>query len=970
MSESLSPYVFEGGVQVRTPSDKEKRGFLYWLGNMFEVSVENGSTPTVLQLENKKKTGFGVNIVGDLTVSGSISGTGLGIATGDPGSVYTSDGSSNSWSQTLIWGPNAVANDSTCIALGDRAITTGGSSNAIALGNLTTAGNEAIAIGSTVTANVGSTVIGNASSSTIANTVTIGNLLTNSVADSTLVQSGFHFQPSRIVVPSGFGNRAVAGTVLQCDGSGNLTLEPTAAPIVAASQLNGSINEASYTHPASTTFVVEEAGIFSYDTSGSTDFTMTTDAASTLVSGMSDGYYFDFVAHNVDATLQMTVAGGTGVTLTQPIVMAPGTTAYLRLIRVDASNATLIAINQPIAYDQSPGTNATGFGNGSSASGLVSLAFGRNADASGDLSVAIGNAAVASGADVCAFGYGAQGQADGSVVLGRDAVCNSQGTAGVEDQIVIGHTAIAEDSANRGIVIGANSTIGSGGAGNEAGMLAIGSNITLTGTNTVAIGEGATPATSTYGVGVGVNATLNGNFSVAVGANSTAAQTGVSVGYNSSGTTLCTCIGYGAQSTFSSSTFIGYDAGDTSVSQGVAVGSSTTLATNGVAVGHAADATGISGAVAVGHSSDATGQRAVAVGPTAVASATDSVQIGTGTNATANSLQFGTGSYAWHFQPTFLATPFTTTTGQILTSDASGRFQVSDYPISVSATGVNIGYSHTPSFGTQGINAGYSNTVANSDSTNIVGTTVAVDRFDDSIILGTNISMSNTIGNTKSRLLAIGNNISVPVDSCGDTVALIGNNISLTGTSTVGDNAMILGSKVALNATIAANTLYITPTSTVLESTALSAPNLTGVAAGNVLTSDGSGNLTLTNRRKEATSTTFTSGGVNISVTAAEMHGYYAFDNTGTLSMPNALDIIAEFDLEIGEGFYCTLHNTTGSSKAIGFGTDTAFVGSDGVLNASVFQNVASQATRTYLITRISSTEVGYIPVAGFNNPY
>ena len=151
------------------------------------------------------------------------------------------------------------------------------------------------------------------------------------------------------------------------------------------------------------------------------------------------------------------------------------------------------------------GTNSTVITIGRSAANYVGVAIGNQADASGGLyNVAIGTSAKATTSNgTVAVGHNAKAQAASASAFGRDALANNQNT------LALGTGAQATGSYAKGI--GGNATgnysVAVGSTASGVGTTSMGYGASAVGTSSVALGNNATTASNAqYGIAIGRNA--------------------------------------------------------------------------------------------------------------------------------------------------------------------------------------------------------------------------------------------------------------------------------------------------------------------------------------------------------------------------------------------------------------------------------------------------------------------------------
>lgn len=334
----------------------------------------------------------------------------------------------------------------------------------------------------------------------------------------------------------------------------------------------------------------------------------------------------------------------------------------------------------------------------------------------------------------------------------------------------------------------------------------IGDNNTTTGAFNIVVGSSSV-STGSQGIAMGKGAVAGGLNSLAVG-NSAFANN-----------TRTTAVGVVASATGDSSTALG----STSNASGIA----------SLAVGYLTTASGNS-STAIGHLAEATGNNNVALGASAEATGTGSIQIGAGTNNVANSTQFAD-------HTTFKSGNFQTNNMEFDNNDP--------YSMYIANGGTISGMNSTISI------MNHSAMGSSCDKNTMILNNGSITRCDQSTLIGNDIVINQGIG------LGCVKNTLIGTVTCAPDV--LENNNTLIGTlninnSTVTSNVMIGSGNI--NGTSVQNSVLIIPGESftdynlgTLSNTlyanvsTLTLPNLTGKAAGSVLTSDANGVITATN---------------------------------------------------------------------------------------------------------------------------
>lgn len=294
--------------------------------------------------------------------------------------------------------------------------------------------------------------------------------------------------------------------------------------------------------------------------------------------------------------------------------------------------------------------------------------------------IAIGQYAIASAAGVSIgpFAGMSSGSTSGSISIGLNS------TAANQDAIAIGNGAGwtgVDDTSNMGkfsVAIGASagsegddsSALGSKAYAFGGGSVAVG-NRAKAGTESISIGRDSSTSNCNSAIAIGQKATTSAQRSIAIGHNSRAAINGLAIGShtqsdNTEAGGSSIAIGAGAKSctvSGDSGISIGYLA--KTPNGGTAIGANAVANSSAIAIGTWSAATGswatangykatarVNGATSVGAWADASGLGSIAIGggrggwgaspsqsPAAAAKATESIQLGVGTNSVANTFQ-------------------------------------------------------------------------------------------------------------------------------------------------------------------------------------------------------------------------------------------------------------------------------------------------------------------------------------------
>ena len=259
-----------------------------------------------------------------------------------------------------------------------------------------------------------------------------------------------------------------------------------------------------------------------------------------------------------------------------------------------------------------------------------SVAIGAQTSTSAVNSVAIGNSCTAAGAAV-AIGSFCDATASSSVAIGNGGSATSlsaigiKGTASGGNSIAIG--SVSEATQLNSIAIGQTSDA------KGSAAIAIGSGSDALVNFTTCVGSGATSNAGQYGTAIGFDANANADSAVAMGHNAAANNA------------FAVVVGYSALASGDKAIAIGHSAGS-GYSKGVAIGyNSSVFGAQTVAVGYQANggpggSLGYAKTTAIGASTSCGAFYAISLGYSATCTGQDSAQIGQGTNATDNTLQY------------------------------------------------------------------------------------------------------------------------------------------------------------------------------------------------------------------------------------------------------------------------------------------------------------------------------------------
>ena len=358
------------------------------------------------------------------------------------------------------------------------------------------------------------------------------------------------------------------------------------------------------------------------------------------------------------------------------VVTITGVQDTLKCIKYPNGDDTVINIGKNstnINTELTPEVEYTGtvaIGVDSKALGTDVISIGHNSQSSGENSVSIGNYAINANDNSVAIGPGSQTVDERSVAVGYFAQAEASDSIAIGNQADASHTssiALGQQAQAQGqncISIGISSSTNYG----DMGAIAIGGDASSDGVYSIAIGGGA-ETNGNDSISIGDMATTYDHFSVSIGHQAgwlsetpDPEQTECSINIGAGAYTKneeAIALGYSQKVGGYRSIGIGAGSGDginghNSVAIGaeissdaariIALGNVSQIASdNAVAIGFHSDVGSSSdGSIAIGRQA-AVGDSApnsVAIGKQAISSAAENVQIGAGTNNTANSIQW------------------------------------------------------------------------------------------------------------------------------------------------------------------------------------------------------------------------------------------------------------------------------------------------------------------------------------------
>ena len=238
----------------------------------------------------------------------------------------------------------------------------------------------------------------------------------------------------------------------------------------------------------------------------------------------------------------------------------------------------------------------------------------------------------------------------GSICIGFDN--DMGGTSGLNN-VVVGRSLTVHGN-NRNVLLGTSARTSPGGGTSESVVIGSGGSLsTCSGTRAVSIGQ-ATTVSGDYSIGIGYETTTNDLYSVAIGRRADGQGEGaICIGHDAR--TLSTesiSIGDFSDTVGTGAIGIGHGAIVNFTDFGIAIGYDSNIgngALSSITIGENSSVTQAVG-IAIGHDAEVQGASslsgAVAIGDTAIASASDAIQLGTGTNSTIETLQYLTNTLA------------------------------------------------------------------------------------------------------------------------------------------------------------------------------------------------------------------------------------------------------------------------------------------------------------------------------------
>ena len=278
------------------------------------------------------------------------------------------------------------------------------------------------------------------------------------------------------------------------------------------------------------------------------------------------------IGGHTNSANDIAIGAGSATSGGQAITVGGSATGHQSVSVGNSANATT---NQATAIGW--GSSATGSQStavGGHAGDTNSTAVGQGANANYAYATAVGNSSVASGDHSTALGYGTSSQGSNSTAIGGASAKGTNVTA-----------------------IGKNSTVGGYWDSSVS--------------DSTVIGGAHISGRLTSGTAIGSNASVTGSYGVALGQNASVAYRSTGVGTETKASNTGTAVGYGAQSSGYQSAAVG--AGSMATGQNaVSLGGGGAWGNYSIALGSGAGTT--AHAIALGQNSGAWGENAIAIG--------------------------------------------------------------------------------------------------------------------------------------------------------------------------------------------------------------------------------------------------------------------------------------------------------------------------------------------------------------------
>ncbi|WP_297863156.1 ESPR-type extended signal peptide-containing protein [uncultured Acidaminococcus sp.] len=278
------------------------------------------------------------------------------------------------------------------------------------------------------------------------------------------------------------------------------------------------------------------------------------------------------IGGHTNSANDIAIGAGSATSGGQAITVGGSATGHQSVSVGNSANATT---NQATAIGW--GSSATGSQStavGGHAGDTNSTAVGQGANANYAYATAVGNSSVASGDHSTALGYGTSSQGSNSTAIGGASAKGTNVTA-----------------------IGKNSTVGGYWDSSVS--------------DSTVIGGAHISGRLTSGTAIGPNASVTGSYGVALGQNASVAYRSTGVGTETKASNTGTAVGYGAQSSGYQSAAVG--AGSMATGQNaVSLGGGGAWGNYSIALGSGAGTT--AHAIALGQNSGAWGENAIAIG--------------------------------------------------------------------------------------------------------------------------------------------------------------------------------------------------------------------------------------------------------------------------------------------------------------------------------------------------------------------
>lgn len=568
-------------------------------------------------------------------------------------------------SNSIAAGTDVTANGSNAVAVGNGSTA---DNSAVAVGNSSTADNSAVAIGDTAIAVENGVAIGKGTKASVEGSIALGK---GSEASRDGGVAGWDPRTGDGSKQSGLAWKSTDGALSV--GSGSVSRQITG--VAAGSEDSDAVNLAqlknamTHYYSVKTTAETDGKGNNNYLNDGATG----DNALAAGVSAAATGVSATAVGYNTSASGTNAAAFGSGSKVTNGgVAVGSGATASGNGVALGSYGVTASSGGLAVGmYGTNASSNSAAFGLNSTTATNSSVAVGTNGTTADNSSFAAGfNSKAGTNGSSSYYGHniavGSNTTADnGSSAFGIDATAQNQSLAiglhgeksaanATNQSIAVGN---GTDAFNSSIAIGNQAQAGNNeqawnnegqyavALGNEASApydqtTAIGSGAQATSSNATALGSGA-GAHGDSATALGYSASASANYSTALGTSASANYgNATALGYTANASnTYATAVGNNAGAHGDNATALGNGASanseyDTAIGSGAATGGG-----NGTALGYNAKAQSPY-ATALGSGASASYQ-AIALGYNAKSNVTGGVALGSGSTAYRESGQAG-----------------------------------------------------------------------------------------------------------------------------------------------------------------------------------------------------------------------------------------------------------------------------------------------------------------------------------------